>query len=85
MSREKAIENANSYFENGEMQSDLSAWVGFETESQNPGKKAELARYLAEAIEPRLSGLGFDCIVHANPDPSGGPILIGMRIEPRTP
>ena len=81
MSRENAIIHANSYFDDGGLQHDLGAWVAFETESQNPEKSAELSRYLSQAIEPRLKALGFECTIHDNPDPAGGPLLVGTRIE----
>lgn len=81
MSREKSIERATSYFDSGQLQSDLARFVAFETESQNPEKSAELPRYLNEAIKPRLQALGFECTIYDNPDPSGGPLLVGLRIE----
>lgn len=81
MSRTDAIEHATSWFDSGAMQSDLAALVAFATESQNPAQKSELWRYLNEAIEPRLAVMGFDCTIHENPDPAGGPLLIGSRIE----
>jgi acetylornithine deacetylase/succinyl-diaminopimelate desuccinylase-like protein len=81
MNRQDAIDHATAYFETGQLQADLGKLVGFETESQNPEKMPELRRYLDEAIAPRLKALGFECKVHENPDPSGGPLLVGTRIE----
>ncbi|MGC1505856.1 MAG: M20 family metallopeptidase [Sulfitobacter sp.] len=81
MSRQAAIEHATAYFETGQLQTDLAKLVAFETESQNPEKMPELRRYLNEAIGPRLTALGFDCKVHDNPDATGGPFLVGIRIE----
>jgi acetylornithine deacetylase/succinyl-diaminopimelate desuccinylase-like protein len=81
MSRDNAIAHATSYFDRGALQSDLAALVAYPTESQNPARKPELARYLVEAIAPRLRAMGFTCDVHDNPDPGGGPILVGTRIE----
>lgn len=81
MSRQDAINRATAYFETGQLQTDLAKLVAFETESQNPEKRPELRRYLDAAITPRLTALGFECVVHDNPDPSGGPLLVGTRIE----
>lgn len=81
MSREKAIDHATEFFESGQLQSDLAGLVAFQTESQNPAQGAELTRYLVEAIQPRLTAMGFDCALHDNPVVGGGPFLIGHRIE----
>jgi acetylornithine deacetylase/succinyl-diaminopimelate desuccinylase-like protein len=80
-SREAAIDHVSRYFDGGTFQSDLAGLVAFETESQIPGEKPELARYLREAMRPRLEALGFTCTLHDNPDPRGGPLLTGERIE----
>lgn len=79
--RDSAIANAELYIDNGDFLQDLTRLVAFETESQNPDKKLELHRYLREAIEPLLSNLGFSIEIMENPDPRGGPILLGERIE----
>ncbi len=81
MSRDNAIARATSYFESGALQTDLAELVAFQTESQNPAQRDELGRYLTHAIAPRLRASGFDCTLHDNPDPDGGPLLVGMRIE----
>ena len=79
--RDGAIARVANYFDEGAFKDDLACLVAFETESQNPEQKGELSRYLAEAIRPRLSALGFDCEIFDNPDPRGGPLLVGARIE----
>ena len=79
--RGSAIGRACRYFDEGHFQADLAGLVAFETESQNPAQKPELWRYLREAMRPRLEASGFSCEVFDNPDPRGGPILIGERIE----
>ena len=53
---------------------DLAALVACPSEAANP---AALQGYLADLLQPRLAALGFDCRVHANPDPRGGPLMIG--------
>ncbi|RMC36215.1 M20 family metallopeptidase [Paracoccus alkanivorans] len=81
MTRQTALANAEHYFDSGAFQSDLGALVGYETESQNPDQRPELYRYLEQAMLPRLEAAGFTCRIHDNPDPKGGPLLIGERIE----
>jgi acetylornithine deacetylase/succinyl-diaminopimelate desuccinylase-like protein len=80
-SRDAALRHAQTYFDNGYLKSDLASLVAFQTESQTAEQKSQLARYLTEAIEPRLNAMGFECQIHANPDPCGGPLLVGLRIE----
>ena len=69
------------WFDSGHYIGDLTGLVRIETESQNAVKRCELYLYLTEVIEPRLTAMGIDCTIHDNPNPSGGPILIGTRIE----
>jgi len=76
-----ALAYVAAYFQDGRFQGDLADWVAFETESQNPDQAPELCRYLDEAIAPRLAAMGFDCKIHPNPAPGGGPFLIGARHE----
>lgn len=81
MSRDKALEQVEAYFESGDFTADLASLVAFETESQNPDQAPVLRQYLTDAMLPRLMDLGFECELHDNPDASGGPILTGARIE----
>jgi acetylornithine deacetylase/succinyl-diaminopimelate desuccinylase-like protein len=83
MSRDAAIDHASDYFDQGGFQSDLSALVAYQSESQNPAEaaRAESLRYLQTAMLPRLTAMVFTCEIIANPDPRGGPLLIGERHE----
>ncbi len=81
MSRDSALDTVSSYFDNGTFQAELADLVRFPTESQNPDAAPELGRYLTEAMQPRLEKLGFTTEIIANPDPRGGPLLIGERHE----
>ncbi|MFX0542021.1 M20 family metallopeptidase [Roseovarius sp. S4756] len=81
MSRETAIDTVTTYFDNGAFKSELADLVGYRTESQKEGTGPELTRYLAEAMQPRLEEMGFECEIIDNPDPRGGPLLIGERRE----
>ena len=81
MTRDAAIDSAAAYFDRGSFQSELADLVAYQTESQKSGSGPELRRYLDQAMLPRLKALGFDCRVVDNPDPRGGPLLLGTRHE----
>ncbi|MEQ5828535.1 M20 family metallopeptidase [Sulfitobacter sp. NFXS29] len=81
MTRDSAIQAITTYFDDGTFQSELGTLVSYETESQNPDQGPELMRYLTETMEPRLTAMGFTCSLHDNPDPRGGPLLVGERRE----
>lgn len=81
MSRQAAIDRVQDYFTSGRFQADLAALVAHPTESQNPDAAPALQVYLEQAMLPRLTAAGFDCRIYDNPDPRGGPLLIGQRIE----
>jgi acetylornithine deacetylase/succinyl-diaminopimelate desuccinylase-like protein len=81
MTRHAAIDRVLSYFDEGTFQSELAGLVAFETESQKGGSGPELRRYLDQAMLPRLTKLGFMCSIIDNPDPRGGPLLLGTRHE----
>lgn len=81
MTRDSAIDSVTQYFDNGTFKTELAALVAHPTESQNPDAAPELMRYLTEAIQPRLEKMGFTTEILDNPDPRGGPLLIGERHE----
>lgn len=83
MTRDAALSHVTKYFDAGTFQSDLAALVAYRTESQNPdpAARAESMRYLKEAMQPRLEKIGFTCEIIDNPDPRGGPLLLGERLE----
>ncbi|WP_223426590.1 M20 family metallopeptidase [Tateyamaria pelophila] len=83
MTRDTAIAKATDYFETGRFQTDLANLVTYRSESQKraPEARAESRRYLDEAMLPRLEAMGFSCEIIDNPDPRGGPLLLGERTE----
>ncbi len=81
MSRDQAVANATAYFDEGGFVADLGRRVAIATESQNPGRQAELAAYLTQELQPSLERLGFRCRLLANPAAEGGPFLFAERIE----
>ena len=81
MSREGAIARAAAHFDSGDFVRVLARRVACPTESQNPGREAELRAYLDEQIAPALAAMGFTSRVLANPVVGAPPMLIGERIE----
>jgi acetylornithine deacetylase/succinyl-diaminopimelate desuccinylase-like protein len=79
--REAAIAAAHGAFDDGTLFRTLARRVAIPTESQDPARAAELARYLADEIAPALGRLGFACTVVPNPAGAGGPFLIAQRRE----
>ncbi|MBP0617734.1 M20 family metallopeptidase [Jiella mangrovi] len=78
--KQGALTRISEYFEDGFL-ADLSRLVEHETESQDPGRKAELKRYLVQEMQPFLESLGCSTQLFENTDPRGGPFLVGERIE----
>lgn len=80
MSRMKAIARATDYFDKGTFKSELARRVAIPTESQNPERAAELARYVDTEMKPALEALGFSCRVLKH-SKAHGPFLYAERIE----
>jgi acetylornithine deacetylase/succinyl-diaminopimelate desuccinylase-like protein len=81
MSRERAIAQAEKYFDEGGFFADLARRVAIPTESQNPDRGADLKRYLAGEMQPSFERLGFGCRIFDNPSAKYGPFLVAERIE----
>ncbi|MDJ0946139.1 MAG: M20 family metallopeptidase [Kiloniellales bacterium] len=81
MSRASAIERVTSYFDDGGFFAELARRVAIHTESQEPGQKPELYRYLTDELQPCLEPLGFACRIFDNPVARGGPFLVATRQE----
>jgi acetylornithine deacetylase/succinyl-diaminopimelate desuccinylase-like protein len=79
--RDGAVGRALSFFDSNGFRDRLAALVAIPSTSQDPGHEADVRRYLAEAIQPWLTRLGFACAIHANPHEEFGPILTAERIE----
>jgi acetylornithine deacetylase/succinyl-diaminopimelate desuccinylase-like protein len=80
-SRTSALTRIETYLESGDFLKELAPLVAFETESQEPGKRRELPRYLDEGIAPELNRLGFTCRILENPAVADIPFLFAERIE----
>ena len=81
MSRGEAIAAIERYFDEGRFVADLARRVAIPTESQNPARAPDLARYLEEEIAETLERMGFSCRVLPNPSAKYGPFLFAERIE----
>ena len=81
MSRDRAIAHAERYFDEGGFFADLARRVAIPTESQNPDRGADLARYLSAEMQHSFEKLGFKCRVLPNPLAKYGPFLLAERIE----
>ncbi len=84
-SREAATAAALAAFDDGQFQRRLASLVAIPSTSQDPGHEADLSHYLSGAIAPWLERLGFATVLHANPRPGFGPILVAERNEGNGP
>ncbi len=80
MSRETAIARATQYFDSGGFKADLARRVAIPTESQNPERAADLARYIDTEMKPAFEALGMTCRVLRH-SKARGPFLFGERHE----
>lgn len=81
MTRESALQAALDYFHSGEFRETLNRRIAYRTESQNPQQAATLMAYLEEEMIPYLAGMGFSCLIVANPELGKGPFLLARRLE----
>jgi len=79
--RDEALAAVGRHFDGGEFQADLAKRVAIPTESQEPGQRRELYRYLLEEIGPWLRRYDFQIELFENADPEGGPFLLATRHE----
>lgn len=81
MSREKAINRAVETYTSGVFKSVMARRIAIPTESQNPARAADLARYLTDEMIPEVTAMGFSTEIIPNPKPGHGPFLLAERIE----
>ncbi len=79
--REEALECARAHFDSGDFQADLARRIAIPTESQEPGQRQQLYRYLLSEIGPWLRRFDFAIELFENGDPNGGPFLLATRHE----
>jgi acetylornithine deacetylase/succinyl-diaminopimelate desuccinylase-like protein len=80
MTRQAAIERAETYFDSGAFKADLARLVAMPTESQNPERADVLNAYIETEMRPLLESLGFTCTALQHPR-AKGPFLYAERIE----
>ena len=79
--RDEAVAAAGASFDAGVLKRRLQQLVAIPSTSQDPGHEGDLERYLGEGIGPWLRELGFTVVIHPNPVPGFGPILLAERLE----
>ncbi|HSP24716.1 MAG TPA: M20 family metallopeptidase, partial [Saliniramus sp.] len=75
-----AVARAEAHFDSGEFKADLARRVAIPTESQNPDRAADLARYIEDEMRPMLEAMGFTCRILTE-EKAKGPFLYAERIE----
>ncbi|MFM2481076.1 M20 family metallopeptidase [Celerinatantimonas sp. YJH-8] len=84
MSREKAIEAASDYFNQGEFLKDLQSRIEIDSVSQDNHHFDKLNDYLTQQMVPLLESMGFTWEIYENPvaqEAGAWPFLIAERIE----
>jgi acetylornithine deacetylase/succinyl-diaminopimelate desuccinylase-like protein len=76
---EKLVRRAEEFIDSGAFFTELAAMVAYATESARPEGGLAIQAYLDEVLRPALAGLG--CRVTQYDNPSGGPFLVGTRVE----
>lgn len=80
MSRDQALSRAAECFDSGAFQELLARRIAIPTESQNPERGADLARYLDSEMAPAFEAMGFECRILTHPK-ARAPFLFAQRIE----
>jgi acetylornithine deacetylase/succinyl-diaminopimelate desuccinylase-like protein len=75
------LDKARAHVDSGAFFAELAALVAYPTVSDAPEGRVAIQAYLDEVLTPALTALGCEVTRHANPDPAGGPFLVGTRVE----
>ena len=75
------LEKAQAHIDSGAFFTELATLVGYQTVSDAPEGRVALTAYLDDVLTPALTALGCDVTTYPNPDPAGGPFLLGTRVE----
>lgn len=79
--RAAVIARARSIYDSGAYLARLAELVAVPTESQMPGREAELTRYCRDVLGPLVAAIGFTPQLLDNPAKGRGPVLLASRIE----
>ena len=77
--KDKAVQHASHYFDEGGFKKDLSELIAVKTESQN--QKYNLKNYYKNNIIPMLTEMGFKCNIMKNLSSEANVFLFAERIE----
>lgn len=80
MSRASAVAHAHAAFDGGSFREALARRIAIPTESRNPQRAGDLARYLTDEMIPEFTSLGFACTILTHPA-AKGPFLFAERFE----
>ena len=83
--RADAIENARQHLHSGEFLKDLNRRVGYQTESQSPGREDALRAYLVENLQPAFAELDFTTRLIESPTGRGPYLLAEYREDTSRP
>ncbi|WP_019066963.1 M20 family metallopeptidase [Streptomyces hokutonensis] len=78
---EKLARKAEEFVDSGAFFTELATMVAYATESSRPEGRLAVEAYLDEVLAPALTALGCEAVRYDNPDPAGGPFLVGTRVE----
>jgi acetylornithine deacetylase/succinyl-diaminopimelate desuccinylase-like protein len=80
MSRQQAIASAHAALDSGALFDTLARRIAIASESQDPGRAADLQRYLRDEMMPAFEAMGFTCRVLEHPK-ALAPFLVAERLE----
>ncbi|MEV7548628.1 M20 family metallopeptidase [Amycolatopsis sp. NPDC089917] len=75
------VSKAQEHVDSGAFFAELAELVRYPTVSDRPSGRVAIKAYLDEVLTPALNALGCVVTTYPNPDPDGGPFLIGARAE----
>ncbi|RSM42098.1 M20 peptidase family dipeptidase [Amycolatopsis balhimycina DSM 5908] len=75
------LAKAHAHFDSGAFFAELATLVSYPTVSDAPEGRVAIQAYLDEVLTSRLEALGCEVETYPNPDPAGGPFLVGTRVE----
>ncbi|MEQ0560499.1 M20 family metallopeptidase [Amycolatopsis sp. NEAU-NG30] len=72
---------AQAHVDSGAFFAELADLVAHPTVSDAPEGRVAIKAYLDDVLTPMLEALGCTVTTYPNPDPAGGPFLVGTRVE----
>ncbi|SED66100.1 Acetylornithine deacetylase/Succinyl-diaminopimelate desuccinylase [Amycolatopsis tolypomycina] len=75
------LAKAQAHVDSGAFFAELATLVAYPTVSDAPEDRIAIKAYLDDVLTPMLEALGCAVETHPNPDPAGGPFLVGTRTE----